>query len=104
MPRRGTNSNIKKRRSRRRMYRRRTNRPTSRKKSQQRRTGNQQANFQRKTYKQQSQELMDKYEEYHSVMQNWYHTIRGGQALKAIIIAKKTFHKVISLLLPFFSY
>ena len=91
MPRRGTNSNIKKRRTKRRIYKRRTKRPTSRKKSQIRRTANQQANYKQKTYKEQSQELMEKYEQYHSVMQNWYHTIRGGQALKAIVIAKKNF-------------
>ena len=96
MPRRGTgiNSNIKKRRrTKKKNRRRRTNRPTSRKKSQIRRTANQQANYKQKTYKQQSQELMDKYEQYHSVMRDWYHTIRGGQALSAFVIAKKKFSK-----------
>ena len=58
-----------------------------------RRIRNQQANIQLDKYKKENEFLNEFYESQQSVMQQWYHTIRGGQALKAILIARKELRK-----------
>ena len=58
-----------------------------------RRVRSRQANIQLDKYKKENVFLNEFYESQQSVMQQWYHTIRGGQALKAILIARKELRK-----------
>lgn len=58
-----------------------------------RRVRSRQANIQLDKYKKENEFLNEFYESQQSVMQQWHHTIRGGQALKAILIARKELRK-----------
>lgn len=58
-----------------------------------RRVRSRQANIQLDKYKKENEFLNEFYQSQQSVMQQWHHTIRGGQALKAILIARNELRK-----------